>query len=107
MRKFFDAISIGKGKNNGTLQSRGGGGTGLVEAGMYLPVCANSVKTNMLIDSGATASLLSTEIYQSIPAKNRPNLQPIHAEMVEISGMSMEIFGYGEFNLDIGGCCYP
>lgn len=105
--RFCDKSSIRNRKRQKQRKASVAGGTGLVEAGMYLPVCVNGIKTNMLIDSGATASLLSTEVYQSIPAKNRPNLKPIHGEMVAINGMSLEIFGYGEFNLDIGGCCYP
>ena len=38
----------------------------LFEAEMYLPVHINDIKTNVLIDSGATASLISVDVYEKI-----------------------------------------
>ena len=78
-----------------------------VEAGMYLSVSVFGVKTSMLIDSGATASLLSTDMYYSKPADRRPSLKPVRGEMVAINGMTLEILGSGDFDIDVAESCYP
>ena len=74
---------------------------------MYLSVSVFAVKTSMLIDSGATASLLSTDMYYSIPADRRPTLKPVRGEMVAINGMTLEVLGSGEFDIDVAQSCYP
>ncbi|MCG7878901.1 MAG: retropepsin-like aspartic protease, partial [Candidatus Thiodiazotropha endolucinida] len=77
-----------------------------VEAGMYLPVHVNGIKTDMLIDSGATASLISVDVYEKIELAERPRLKPVKGEMVAINGMNLKIHGYCHFDILIGGCCY-
>ena len=78
-----------------------------VEAGMYLSVSVFGVKTSMLIDSDATTSLLSTNMYCSIPADMRPSLKPVRDEIIATNGMTLEILGSGEFDIDVAGFCYP
>ena len=56
--------------------------TRCVEAVMYLPVQINGFHTDMLIDSGATASLISVEFFNKMV--NQPSLKPVKGDMVAV-----------------------
>ena len=66
--RFCDKSSSVKGEGR---KARRSASARLFEAGMYLPVHINGSKTNMLIDSGATASLISVDVYEKIDKANR------------------------------------
>ena len=78
--------------------------TRCVEAGMYLPVQINGIHTDMLIDSGATASLISVEVFNQMV--NQPILKPVKGEMVAVNGMNLKTHGVCDFDVIIGGFCY-
>ena len=78
--------------------------TRCVEAGMYLPVQINGIHTDMLIDSGATASLISVEVFNQMA--NQPILKPVKGEMVAVNGMNLKTHGFCDFDVIIGGFCY-
>lgn len=61
--RFCDKTSHRK-RNHDNMQP-------IVEVGMNLPVRIYGIRKDMLIDSGATASLLSPEVYYSLPAETR------------------------------------
>ena len=65
-----------------------------VEAGMYLPVQINGIETNMLVDSGAAASLISVEVYEMMDKGNKLSLKPVQGEMVAVNGMNLKTLGY-------------
>ena len=77
-----------------------------VEAGIYLPVQINGIEINMLVDSGATASLISVEVYEMMNKGNRPCLKPVKGEMVAVKGMNLKTLGYCNFDVIIGGSSY-
>ena len=72
---------VGRSCNKSSTRKKGrkarSSSAGLVEAGMYLPVQINGIEANMLIDSGATASLISVEVYERIDKKKRPSLNSV------------------------------
>ena len=78
--------------------------TRCVEAGMYLPVQINGINTDMLIDSGATASLISVEVFNKMA--NQPILKPVKGEMVAVNGMNLKTHGFCDFDVIIGRFCY-
>ena len=78
--------------------------TRCVEAGMYLPVQINGIHTDMLIDSGATASLISVDVFNKMA--NQPILKPVKGEMVAVNGMNLKTHGFCDFGVTIGRFCY-
>ena len=78
--------------------------TRCVEAGMYLPVQINGIHTDMLIDSGATASLISVEVFNKMA--NQPILKPVKGQMVAVNGMNLKTHRFCDFDVIIGGFCY-
>ena len=85
-------------------KSKGIASTRCVEAGMYLPVQINGIHTDMLIDSGATASLISVEVFHQIA--NHSSLKPVKGEMVAVNGMNFKTHGFCDLDVIIGGFCY-
>ena len=71
---------------------------------MHLPVQINGFHTDMSIDSGATASLISVEVFNKMV--NQPSLRPIKGDMVAVNGMNLKTHGFCDFNVIIGRLCY-
>lgn len=44
------------------------------EAGMYITARLNGMETDLLVDTGATVTMLSINLFRSIPPDRRPNL---------------------------------
>ena len=58
----------------------------------------------MLIDSGATASLISVKVFNQMA--NQPSLKPVKGEMVALNGMNLKTHGFCDFDVIIAGFCY-
>ena len=71
---------------------------------MYLPVQINGIHTNMFIDSGATASLISVEVFNQMA--NQPSLKPVKGEKVAVNCMNLKTHGFCDFDVIIRGFCY-
>lgn len=69
--------------------------------GLYLEGTVQDQEVNMTIDTGATSSLLSTQVYFKIPEECRPQLRK-RGGFSTADGRSMEYLGEGNFQLDIG-----
>ena len=71
--------------------------TRCVEAGMHLPVQINGIHADMLIDSGATSSLISVEFFNQMA--NQPSLKPDKDEMVALNGINLKTRGFHHWRM--------
>ena len=67
------------------------------EAGMYVEADIHQVKCKLLVDTGATVSIVSNDIYQKIPDVARPTLTSTNQEVLTASGDKLNILGRGNF----------
>ena len=56
-------------------------------------------KINFLLDSGSTASLLSSAEYRKLPPELSPNLQPTNMSVVDLTGHVLLVHGIGQFQV--------
>ncbi|XP_069109585.1 uncharacterized protein, partial [Argopecten irradians] len=70
-----------------------------LEAGLYLNAEVQHVKVRLLVDTGATVTILSKAVYESIPEEDRPKLQEVTKDIVAANGAELEVLGKGEFLL--------
>jgi hypothetical protein len=55
------------------------------------------VKCKLLVDTGATVSIVSNDIYQKIPDVARPTLTSTNQDVLTASGDKLKILGRGNF----------
>jgi len=69
---------------------------------MYVPgkVCGTPVE--FLVDSGANISLISSEVYKSIPIKLRPSLRRWPSDTSTADGTPLTVHGFAEFPITVG-----
>ena len=75
----------------------------LVDSGMYCCGVLHVVGITALVDSGATATLISETVYNKLPFKKRPMLSPVGCRMVAANGNDVPTIGVGEFTLSFSG----
>ena len=63
----------------------------------------NGVKADMLIDTGATTSMISTELYSKISVQDKPSLE----HMVAVNSTPLKVKGSGEFDMNVEGVSFP
>ena len=70
---------------------------------LYLPIMVNGVKTNSLVDSGSTLTVLHPNTYYQIPVQRRPSLtgEPIRLRMAD--GSLIESLGKAPMEIKIKG----
>jgi predicted aspartyl protease len=64
---------------------------------MYVEADIHQVKCKLLVDTGATVSILSNDIYQKISDVARPTLTSTNQEVLTASGDQLKILGRGNF----------
>jgi hypothetical protein len=67
------------------------------EAGMYVEADIHQVKCKLSVDTAATVSIVSTDMYQKIPDVARPTLTSTNQEVLTASGDKLKILGRGNF----------
>ena len=67
------------------------------EACMYVETDIHQVKCKLLVDTGATVSIVSNDIYQKIPDVARPTLTSTNQDVLTASGDKLKILGRGNF----------
>ena len=70
---------------------------------MYCCGVLHGVGITALVDSGATATLISDTVYNKLPFKKRPLLSPVGCRMVAANGNDVPTIGVGEFTLSFRG----
>lgn len=76
------------------------------EAGMYVDVTINGRQARVLVDTGATVSLISHQLFYAIEEANRPCLSRISQQIISASGTPLEITGKAMFSIAIGKIQY-
>jgi predicted aspartyl protease len=61
------------------------------EAGMFIKAKVNGVITNLLIDTGATVTLISTGFFKDM--NNMPTLSPSQRDILTANGESLKVAG--------------
>ena len=61
------------------------------EAGMFINAKVNGVITNLLIDTGATVTLISTVFFKDM--SNMPTLSPSQGDILTANGESLKVAG--------------
>ena len=75
----------------------------LFAAGIYCRGVINGVGITELVDSGATATMVSDMVYSKLPSYKRPLLQSVGGKMIAANGQEMTTFGVGTFTLSFNG----
>lgn len=74
------------------------------EAGMYVKALIHSVNTNLLVDTGATLSVLSSRVYETI--KSKPVLFHTDQVVSSASGTNLTVLGKTLININMGDTTY-
>ena len=80
-----------------TNQSSIQGSIRVSSAAMYVEADIHQVECKLLVDTGATVSIVSNNIYQKIPDVARPTLTSTNQEVLTASGDKLKILGRGNF----------
>ena len=74
-----------------------------MDSGMYCCGVLHGVGMTALIDSGATATMISDTVYNKLPQHKRPLLKPVECRMVAANGKDVTTIGLAEFTLSFRG----
>jgi hypothetical protein len=83
--------------NQSNIQGSIGVSSGAQEAGMYVEADIHQVKCKLLVDTGATVSIVSNDMYKKIPDVARPTLTSTNQEVLTASGDKLKILGRGNY----------
>ena len=73
-----------------------------VQSGLYVEVEIRGVKTMLLVDTGATDTILSNTVYYRIPNEKKPELTRYGANVSNADGSRMETMGSSCLELKVG-----
>ena len=74
-----------------------------MDAGLFIEMDVCGVKAKLLVDTGATVSLISTELMSRIPEEDRPRLDSFSRDILDAGGNCLQISGKGTFPTQIRG----
>ena len=72
-----------------------------LEAGMFLRANIQGVDILLLVDTGATLTLVSNEVTGRISKKLMPNIDPMCKNVYDAGGKELDVSGKGTFTLKI------
>ena len=72
-----------------------------LEAGLFIEMDVCGVKAKLLVDTGATVTLISTRLFHRIPEENQPKLSPFSRAILDAGGNCLPISGFGTFSAKI------
>ena len=75
----------------------------IMDSGMYCCGVLHGVGITALIDSGATATMISDTVYNKLPQHKRPLLKPVECRMVAANGKDVTTIGLAEFTFSFSG----
>ena len=76
-------------------------GSSIEECGLYVNVIIQGEKTKVLVDTGATVTLVSTRLYNKLSETVRPNLHTVKQTIMSANGTPLSVRGKSEFNFTI------
>ena len=74
------------------------------DAGLYMKASIHNVPVRLLVDTGATITIISKEVYEKMTDTMRPYLQPVERDIVTANGAELEVFGKANFIIKPDGC---
>ena len=89
-------------RKNKRMRGNVGASTMNNEAGIYVQAMINGSKSKMLIDTGASLTLISKKVYDLINHNSRPKLQESAQKVFNASGGILTQYGKAEFCISIG-----
>ena len=75
-------------------------------SGLFLNCKVNGIPVESLIDTGATLTIISMRLWDTIKQCSSPRLEPFNSQVSTASGESVEIKGKTSVFIDIGGMQY-
>ena len=82
-------------------QSAGIGTSSAVhEAGLYVKANVQGLNTKLLVDTGATITLISKEVYDRLPTSVKPTLRKVEQDILAANGTSRDALGKGGLSLN-------
>ena len=91
-----------KRRRNQRMQGHVGGSTVSNEAGIFIEAEVNGTRTKLLIDTGASLTLVSKKLHDMIAQENRPELSDSAQKVFNASGNALTHYGKAEFQIKIG-----
>ena len=73
------------------------------DSGIYCCGVLHGVGITALVDSGATATMISDTVYTKLPQHKRPLLKPVECRMVAANGKDVTTIGLAEFTFSFSG----
>lgn len=74
--------------------------------GFYTECNVLGVRTALLVDSGSTATLISTRIFEAIQKDKQPKLIKIKEKVRGANGSDIQVSGIADIPLQLGGICF-
>ncbi|XP_069109267.1 uncharacterized protein [Argopecten irradians] len=74
-----------------------GSSTAVQEAGMYIAAELHGTKVNLLVDTGATVTIISERVFDQVPDSAKPRLSQVRQEVLTASGEKIKVKGKGSF----------
>ena len=71
----------------------------LIDSGLYCCGVLHGVGITALVDSGATATMISDTVYNKLLENKRPLLKPVDSRMVAANGEVVTTIGMANFTL--------
>ena len=70
--------------------------------GLYIDVGIRGINTSLLVDTGATDTILSSTVYHRIPREKRPILRNFESKVKNADGSPIDILGSATVELHVG-----
>ncbi|VDI48461.1 Hypothetical predicted protein [Mytilus galloprovincialis] len=91
-------IKSSQNQKNG-LHGNIGVSTAAHEAGMYVDTDLYGLSASLMVDTGATVTIISEKTYNRIPRARQPDLMSSNQQVFTASGDQLKIVGKGSFHL--------
>lgn len=88
-------------RKNKCMNANIGANTSNHEAGIFLQTKVNEVQAKMLIDTGASLTLISKKIYDLMPQHTRPILEASSQKVLNASGDALPQYGKAIFGIEV------
>ena len=75
----------------------------IIDSGIYCCGVLHGVGITALVDSGATATIISDTVYTKLHQHKRPLLKPVECRMVAANGEDVTTIGLAEFTFSFSG----
>ena len=75
--------------------------------GLYVRGKVRSLDIPLLVDTGTTDTIISTEVYYRIPPERRPRLETESIKMFQVDGTPIDTLGVAQIKVKVGRTIFP